>query len=438
MTDDKQIHEPTASTATLPEPLLSPPPNTRRFAMPTLVMLGGIAIVIAVGGWLYLRATGSVNKVALGSSAKPVTIVAAVAATYQPTRRYVGAVEPWVEAKVGPQLVSAYVDTVLVRPGDSIKRGAVIATLDCRDVSASNKAVGMQARAIAAQQQASASEAARTSSLLAGKFVSQNEVDQKQADATSKQAQMFALQAQMTGASLQVNDCVLRAPFDGEIGMRDVDPGAFVRPGVPIATLVDRSMLRITAEVPEEDFASVAPGNAVRLHFLTTGTTIQATISRRSPAADPGTRTTHIEIDVPDPTRSIPAWTTAEISLDVGKPTPATSIPVIAATVRGTKANIFVVTGGVARSVVAKLLGERDGVLYVDPALAAGTQVVTEGHSVLDDKDRVIATLAKPTPVESPAALTPPANVAPAAVLPATTRQPVEVHPSVSNARGAQ
>ena len=35
----------------------------------------------------------------------------------------------------------------------------------------------------------------------------------------------------MQRATLEVNDCVLRAPFDGEIAARSVDPGAFVRPG---------------------------------------------------------------------------------------------------------------------------------------------------------------------------------------------------------------
>jgi RND family efflux transporter MFP subunit len=375
-------------------------PAKRRIALPTIIMLVGIAAVLAVGGWLYHRATGSVNDVALASAPKPVTVVAVTAATYQPARRYVGAVEPWVEAKVGPQLVSAYVDTVLVRPGDVVKRGQVIATLDCRDVSAANQAVAMQARAIAAQQQASASEAARTASLLNGKFVSQNEVDQKQADATSKQAQMLAVQAQATGTSLQVNDCVLRAPFDGEIGRRDVDPGAFVRPGVSIATVVDRRTLRVTAEIPEDDFAAVAPGTPVRLHFLTTGKDLAATISRRAPAADPGTRTTHIEIDVPDPQREIPAWTTAEISLDVGTPAPATAVPLIAATVRGRKASVFVAQDGVAHLEVVKLLGERAGMLYVDPSLVPGTHVVTEGRGLLDDKDRVTATLAVPAPAK--------------------------------------
>ena len=297
--------------------------------------------------------------------------------------------EPWVQAKIGPQLVSAYIDTVLVRPGATVKRGDVIATLDCRNASAIEKAIAMQARAIAAQQTASASEAARVGGLLQGGFVSQNEVDQKQADSASKQAQVLALQAQVSGSSLEVADCVLRAPFDGEIGERTVDPGAFVRPGSSIATVVDRRTVRITADVPEDDFAAVAPGTSVRLHFLATKADLTAQITRRAPSADPGTRTAHIEIDVDDAARTLPVWTTAELSIDVGAPAPATAIPVIAAVVRGSNANVFVVKNGIAHASTEKLLGERSGMLYVDPKLPAGAAVVTEGRGQLDDGDRV-------------------------------------------------
>ena len=367
---------------------LAAPPSRPRTLVPFVWMCVGIAIVATLGVLLYKHATGAVNDVALVSSPKGVTVVPAANTTYQPSRRYVGTVEPWIQAKVGPQLVSAYVDTVLVRPGAVVKRGDVIATLDCRNASSIERAVTMQAHAVEAQQRASAGEAARLSS-LDKKFVSQNDIDQKEADAASKQAQMLALQAQMAGTSLEVADCVLRAAFDGEIGDRHVDPGAFVRPGSSIATLVDRRTVRITADAPEQDFEAVAPGTIVRLHFLATGADLQGTISRRAPSADPGTRTAHFEIDLDDPKRTLPVWTTAEISLDVGKPVPATAIPVIAATVRGTKATVFVVEGGVAHSRVAKLLGERAGLLYVDPGLAAKSAVVTEGRGVLDDGDHV-------------------------------------------------
>ncbi|HXJ18893.1 MAG TPA: biotin/lipoyl-binding protein [Polyangia bacterium] len=73
------------------------------------------------------------------------TVVRAEATTYRPTRTYVGTLQPWVQASVGPQLVSAYVDTVLVRPGAIVKKGEVIATLDCREASAATKAIADRA-----------------------------------------------------------------------------------------------------------------------------------------------------------------------------------------------------------------------------------------------------------------------------------------------------
>jgi len=312
-------------------------------------------------------------------------------APFQQRRRYVGTVEPWLAAKIGPQMVSAYVDTVLVRPGAVVKRGEVIATLDCRSSSASNQAISAQARALEAMRTASAAEAGRVQSLLGGNYVSQNEVDLKNADAASKAAQVSALQAQMVNSSLQVNDCVLRSPFDGEVAERTGDPGMFARPGTSIVSIVDRHIVRITADVPEDDFANVSPETEVTIHLLANGKDFKAKISRRAPSADADTRTVHIELDVDDPQREIPVRTTAELSLDVGKAEPATAIPLVAATVHGGKAAVFVVENGTAHVVRSKLLGERMGTFYVDPALKPGSEVVTEGRGLLEDGDAVTA-----------------------------------------------
>ena len=179
-----------------------------------------------------------------------------------------------------------------------------------------------------------------------------------------------------------------------------VDPGTFARPGSAIATVIDRHLVRITADVPEDDFGSVATGNEVRVHLLSTNRDLTAKISRRAPAADAGTRTVHIELDVDDPTRSIPVWTTAELSLDVGAAVPATAIPMTAATMHGSKASVFVVKDGVARATRAKLIGERKGVFYVEPSLPAGGLVVTEGRGLLDDNDRVDGKTVAWTPSE--------------------------------------
>jgi RND family efflux transporter MFP subunit len=366
----------------------------RRSFIPLLIGVGALSIVL-LGATMVVSAEGKVNKVALDQTAKPVTVMEAQSSTFRGSREYVGTIEPWVEAKVGPQMISAYVDTVLVRPGAVVKKGAVVATLDCRNANASSQAVAMQARAVAARQEAISHEATRLNGLLDGGFVSPNEAEQKSAQSSAEEAQVLATQAQLLGSSLQVNDCVLRSPFDGEIAARNADPGAFARPGTAIVSVVDRSTVRIVADAPEVDFSVIAPGNAVKVHVLATNQDLSATISRRAPAADPMTRTAHFEMDVADPERALPVGTTADIRIDVGAPQPATEIPLSAATVRGDKATIYVVENDIAHKRSVLIKGEREGRLYLDTSLAAGARVVTEGRALLSDNDRVAASVEK-------------------------------------------
>lgn len=356
-----------------------------------IVIGAAVIAVLSVGALLVRRAESRTNKVALAAAPKPVTVVAARAEPYQSYRVYVGTLEPWLSASVGPQLVSSYVDTVLVRPGSTVKRGEVLATLDCRDASAASQAVASEARAVDARQKALASEAARMRTLLAGNFVSANEAEQKSAQSAATEAQLESMRARLTQKTLQVGDCVLRAPFDGEIASRSIDPGAFVRPGVSIVSVVDRSTVRLVADVPEIDFDVVAPGRNARVRLVASGKDLTGAIARRAPAADPATRTVRFEIDLADPERHIPVGTTGEARLAVGDAAPATVIPLYAASVRGKKATVFVVEGDVARARVVAVVGESGGDLYLSPDLPAGAQVVSEGRALLVDGDRVQA-----------------------------------------------
>lgn len=359
-------------------------------------MIAASALVLVVSGVVLLRrAESKVNDVALSAAPKPVTVIAVREATFRGSRKYVGTLEPWVRAAVGPQLVSGYVDTVLVRPGAVVKKGDVLATLDCRNASATSQAVAMQARALDARQKALAHEAARVQGLLDGGFVSANEAEQKAAQSEAEQAQMLATRAKLLGTTLEVDDCVLRAAFDGEIATRSIDPGAFVRPGTSIVSVIDRSIVRISGDAPEVDFDVVSPSTEVKIHVLSTGQNVAGKVSRRAPSADDATRTVHFEVDIPNPDRVIPVGTTGELRIDVGEPKPSVEVPLLAATIRGAKATVFVVENGVARTRTVPLLGEAAGTVYLDPALPPGSLVVTEGRALLNDGDRVSAEMDK-------------------------------------------
>lgn len=325
----------------------------------------------------------------LASRPKPVGVVLARAASYRESRVYIGTLRPWVEAEIGPQLSSGYVQSVLVRPGDAVQRGDVLATLDCRDAAAASRAVRLAARAFEAERAALAREAARMNQLAEDDYVSRNELDLKIARTEADRARSLAEKARMLSTSLRVDDCILRAPVDGEIVERRGDPGVFIRPGGSLLLVVDRATVRIEAHAPERDFAAVQPDTPVRIRLLATGGALNGRIARRTPAADDATRTIHFEIDVDNADRGLPVGTTARIELEVGAPVPALELPMTAATVRAGAATIFVVEDGVARRKSLRVVGERGGSLFVEPALPADTMVVTQGRGLLRDGDRV-------------------------------------------------
>ena len=356
-----------------------------------LVILVGVAIVLVAMVGMYLRAESRTNHVALASTPKRVSVLKAKRTTFRPLRSYIGTTAAWNAARVGPQYVSAYVGTVLVRPGAVVKRGEVLATLDCLNASAATKEIAARAHAIEERQAAIQHEAERTKEMQEGGFASANELEQLTAKSAAEKAEAESMRASLVSRSLEVDDCILRAPFAGEVAERFVDPGAYLRPGNPVASVIDRNQVRIVADAPEADFTVVAPGTPVKIEVEATGAKLDATISRRAPAADDVTRTVHFEIDVANANHVLPVGSTARLTIDVGEPQPASEIPLRAATVRGDKATVFTVQGDVAKSEVVKVLGEAGGTLYLEPKLKAGTAVVVEGRALLDDGDNVAA-----------------------------------------------
>ncbi len=364
------------------------------------LIVGGAALLLGTMLTIFVRARAAVNHEPLAAAPKPVTTVAARLDTYRSQRAYVGAVQPWAQARVGPQYVSAYVGTVLVRPGAVVRRGEVLATLDCRSSSAASQAIAARAKALEERRNALQHESERVKQMRQGGFASENELEQLTARTSAETAEVESLRASLLSKSLEVDDCILRAPFAGEVSDRHVDPGAYIRPGQPVVTLIDRTTVRVTADAPESDFAVVEPGREVKIVSSAGSDVAQAAlvgkISRRAPAADDVTRTVHFEIDLPNPTRALPVGTSATIAIEVGEPEAAVIVPLRSATIRGERAVVFVVADGHARRQSLRVLGEHGGSVYLEPKLANRAAVVLEGRALLDDGDAVAAKEAQP------------------------------------------
>lgn len=170
-----------------------------------------------------------------------------------------GTAAPVREATLGTRLMGS-VTEVLVHEGQRVRQGDVLARIDARDVNAK----GMQAAAGLAQAEAMYENARIQTSRLRALYADSAAPKAQLDDAESGLARAEAGVHAARGAAAEV-DAVrsyaeIRAPFDGVIVKRYVDPGAFVAPGAPMIGIEDASRIRLSVTVAPSDARGIVSG----------------------------------------------------------------------------------------------------------------------------------------------------------------------------------
>jgi RND family efflux transporter MFP subunit len=177
--------------------------------------------------------------------------------------------------------MSGTVQRVLVDVGAHVRRGQALIALDAEDITA-------RVAAAVAQEELAGRSHSRVENLARDGAASQHELDQAIAALEASRAGRAEAEAQQAYA-------VVRAPFDGVITSRSVDPGDLAAPGRPMLSLVAPGALKVVAELPAHRAGAVAEGDEVRVRIPSTGATEISTVSRVVPALGPGSRTFRVE-----------------------------------------------------------------------------------------------------------------------------------------------
>ena len=151
-----------------------------------------------------------------------------------------------VSAQIAGQLTQLLVDA-----GDRVKRGQLLARIDTRETDAqlaSARAQVAQADAGLAQAQLSFE---RTRSLVAQNFVSQSALDKAEADLKTARAAVAAASAGTAQAGTARSFAELRAPIDGIVTRRLMEPGELATPGRGVIELHDPTALRAVGTIPQ-------------------------------------------------------------------------------------------------------------------------------------------------------------------------------------------
>lgn len=147
----------------------------------------------------------------------------------------------------------------------------------------------------------------RYQTLYDKKSVSPQEYDEVKTRVEAAKARLDAAQAGSAQARATVSQSStamgftrIRAPFDGLITAKFVDPGAMAAPGLPLLVVEDPSRFRLEANVDESQISVVKPGATVSVVIDSLGgQEVSGKVVQIVPAADPSSRTFTVKIDLP-------------------------------------------------------------------------------------------------------------------------------------------
>jgi RND family efflux transporter MFP subunit len=225
----------------------------------------------------------------------------------------VGTVHASRTAPLSSQVMGS-VTAVNAREGDLVKHGQVLATID--DAQPRAAVEQAQAALAAAGHELAAAESEltlaqttfnRLQTLYDKRSLSQQEYDEGHTRLQSAEARRDmarAARAQSAAALDQARSRLdytrVRAPFDGVVTERRVDPGALASTGMPLLTVEAGGQYRLEAGVDERDLSYVHMGAAVPVTIdALGGQTLNGRVAQIVPAADPSSRSFTVKVDLP-------------------------------------------------------------------------------------------------------------------------------------------
>jgi multidrug efflux system membrane fusion protein len=135
----------------------------------------------------------------------------------------------------------------------------------------------------------------RAKQLAARQFSPQAQVDQAQSAYDQAQAGIAKTEA-------IISQKLVRAPFDGELGVRKVEVGQYLTAGTQIVSLTDLSMLYLNFTVTEKDSGSLKVGQTVRIKVdAFPGRTFEGKISTIEPQIATDTRNIRVQATIANP-----------------------------------------------------------------------------------------------------------------------------------------
>lgn len=222
-----------------------------------------------------------------------------------------------IEAEASADLMpaaSGMVVQVLKDVGDPVSKGQVLAILDNTSLDASAERARAEVRHLEARL-------AEMQQLQASGAVSAREV-------ADVDYQLRTARTTLREATAGYGETRITAPFNGVVAAREIKVGEQVGSAARAFQVVDLSVLRVTAALPERDVSRVRLGqHATLIGAYDTAQTARATVTRLSPVIDAGTGTFQVTLTLDDAAHSLRPGQFVSVELEVARRTDVWVVP---------------------------------------------------------------------------------------------------------------
>ncbi len=270
--------------------------------------------------------------------------------------------------------VSGAVVAVFSDPGAHVAQGTPLARVDdavVREAWLSAKSAVTQAELAA---DIARRETGRSEKLLAAGAIAENALEAARRSDLAAEAALGDAKSRLASAQKNLDNTVIKAPYDGVVSERQVNAGDIVSPGSPMFTIVDPGTMRLEGAVPAEKLGLVHVGAPVKFEVTGyPGRAFTGTITNVYPSADPATRQVRLYVRIPNAGNGLVAglFATGRVSSSTRQ---GLTVPAGAVDQRGVKPLVTRLKNGKAE-VVEVTLGMRDEgseMVEVTKGLAAG------------------------------------------------------------------
>jgi membrane fusion protein (multidrug efflux system) len=198
--------------------------------------------------------------------------------------------------------------------GHRAEKGVLLVQLDATAEQA-------QLRALKAELQSAKLDYNRAKGLQRSSAVSQAQLDRSK-------AKMDSMAAQVDGQIELVAKKSIRAPFSGELGIRQINIGEFVSPGTEIVSLQNLNPIFADFSVPERHLGDVEVGQIVEITGVALdGETFTGAITAVSPKIEKTTRNVRVQATFDNPEGRLRPGMFVRVSIIIGGAAEVMTLP---------------------------------------------------------------------------------------------------------------